>query len=64
MSTGNGHLRRIESVEAEQADLRSEMRLLRTEMKSLRETLRDTGRAVDTLIAELRLKDRAEGDDE
>jgi hypothetical protein len=57
---GNGHAVELKAVKAEQADLRDEIRDLRVEMKALRETMRDTGRAVDTLITELRLRDESD----
>lgn len=59
---GNGHAVEISDIRAEQADFREEMRQMRAEMKALREVMRDTGRAVDTLIAELRLRDESEDD--
>lgn len=64
MSAGNGHLADalLLRVEAEQEDLRSELKEMRHEMKALREAMRDTGRAVDTLLAELRLRDEREGE--
>lgn len=72
MGSGNGHLVRLEQVESDHRDLRQlfmdEMRGLRHELKALADTVkhlseqsRDTGRAVDTLLAELKLRDKEEG---
>ncbi len=61
MSEGNGSiasaLARVGVIEDEQAELRDEIRLMRKEMSDLKSVMRDTGRAVDTLLAELRLRD-------
>lgn len=69
---GNGHLaERVAAVEADEHDLRQlfmdEMRALRGDFKTLTgkvealaELVRDTGRAVDTLLAELKLRDQQE----
>lgn len=61
MGEGNGTLARLE---ADQRDLRQlfldELRAVRRELKALTEAQRDTGHAVDTLLAELRLRDEDE----
>lgn len=62
-STGDIH-ERVAALEREHAAQRrlffSEVRTLRADMKALAGTLRDTGRAVDTLLAELKLRDEQE----
>lgn len=66
MSDGNG-VSRIAEVEADQRDLRqlfmAEMRAVRRDLKALSEVVRDTGRSVDTLLAELKLRDKQEDAD-
>jgi hypothetical protein len=69
--SGNGSLaeafERITAADVEQRDLRQlvmdEMRSVRVELKALTDQVRDTGRAVDTLLAELRLRDNDEASD-
>lgn len=67
MDAGNGLASRIAAAEAAERDLRQlfmdEMRSLRAELKGLTEQVRDTGRAVDTLLAELKLRDKEEDAD-
>lgn len=62
LNNSNGTVNaRLAYVEEDQRTLRQlfldEMRALRGELKALTEQVRDTGRAVDTLLAELRLRD-------
>lgn len=62
MEVGNGSLaERITSTEADHLSLRQllmdEMRSVRSDLRALTDQVRDTGRAVDTLLAELRLRD-------
>lgn len=78
MNDGNGSivhvLQRLTGAEEDTRELRQllmdEMRSVRSDIKELTaavrhltEQVRDTGRAVDTLLAELRLRDKQEGDD-
>jgi hypothetical protein len=72
MASGNGEsvgeaIARVVAAEADTRELRqlfmSELRLVRVELKGLVDQVRDTGRAVDTLLAELRLRDAQEGTD-
>ncbi len=67
MASGNGAaeaLARVAAAEAEQQELRQlfmrELRAVRVELKRLADQVRDTGRAVDLLLGELRLRDEEE----